>query len=241
MPSMAGKTFGKLAFHLPQATAYGLVQSRSRRCLLNPPAETLIDPRDEIVMIRATDLSEADMLPLPEPVPMDLGARPGSTRPAPMTVSMLSLQLYRQRAPTCVVIQGRMVPMLHMGAKMKRCHLNNVSERSGVTLTCHLYRVKRASLVEKKSAVSAGDWHPSVYKSAGTMTATSLDWGDQGPSSGQTGQGIEPAELPSAFVGPGNGLAATVMQERQASYMYIMPQEHIGSKDSPEVSCTAPC
>ena len=92
MPSMAGKTFGELVFHLPQATAYGLVQSRSRRCLLNPPAETPIDALDEIVMIRATDLSEADMLPLPEPVPMDLGARPESTHPAPMTESMLSLQ-----------------------------------------------------------------------------------------------------------------------------------------------------
>ena len=37
----------------------------------------------------------------------------------------------------------------------------------------------------------------------------------------------------------GNGLAATVMQERQASYMYIMPQEHLSSKDSPEVGRTA--
>ena len=73
MPELAGKTFGELVFHLPQATAYGLVQSRSRRCLLNPPAETVIDKRDEIVMIRSTDLSKADMQPLAEPTHVDMG------------------------------------------------------------------------------------------------------------------------------------------------------------------------
>lgn len=73
MPELAGKTFGELVLHLPQATAYGLVQSRSRRCLLNPPADTLIDRLDEIVMIRATDLSEAEMQPLAEPADMDIG------------------------------------------------------------------------------------------------------------------------------------------------------------------------
>ena len=80
----------------------------------------------------------------------------------------------------------------------------------------------------------AGDWHPSMYRSAPNMTAISLDWGDQGPS----GQ----AEQNAAFIGNGNGLAATVMQERQASYMYIMPQEHLSSKDSPEVCvCVSLC
>lgn len=76
MPELAGRTFGELIFHLPQATAYGLVQSRSRRCLLNPPAETVIDKRDEIVMIRSTDLSKADLQPLAEPVYVDMGAPP---------------------------------------------------------------------------------------------------------------------------------------------------------------------
>ena len=77
MPELAGKTFGELICHLPQATAYGLVQSRSRRCLLNPPAETVIDRRDEIVVIRSTDLSKADIQPLAEPVHVDMGASPG--------------------------------------------------------------------------------------------------------------------------------------------------------------------
>ncbi len=76
MPALAGKTFGELVFHLPQATAYGLVQTRSRRCLLNPPAETVIDKLDEIVMIRATDLSEADLQPLSEPADVDIGEPP---------------------------------------------------------------------------------------------------------------------------------------------------------------------
>ncbi len=60
------------------------------------------------------------------------------------------------------------------------------------------------------------------------MTAVSLDWEDKGPGGSST-------EQASAYIGTGNGLAATVMQERQASYMYIMPQEHLSSKDSPEV------
>ena len=66
-----------------------------------------------------------------------------------------------------------------------------------------------------------------MYRSAPNMSAISLDWGDQGP--------VGQAEQNAAFIGNGNGLAATVMQERQASYMYIMPQEHLSSKDSPEV------
>ncbi len=77
----------------------------------------------------------------------------------------------------------------------------------------------------------AGDWHPSLYRSTPSMSQVSLDWGDNGPGEGS-------AEDPSAFIGTGNGLAATVMQERQASYMYIMPQEHLPGKDSPEVGQT---
>ena len=80
-------------------------------------------------------------------------------------------------------------------------------------------------------ACYAGDWHPSMYRSAPTMTAVSLDWEDRGP-------GGSSAEQAGGLIGTGNGLAATVMQERQASYMYIMPQEHLSSKDSPEVRCT---
>ena len=79
IPALAGKTFGELVFYLPQATAYGLVQSRSRRCLLNPPADTVIDQLDEIVMIRATDLSTAEMQPLDEPAEVDLGEQSSCT------------------------------------------------------------------------------------------------------------------------------------------------------------------
>ena len=38
-----------------------------------------------------------------------------------------------------------------MGARMKQYHLDNgYSKRSGVTLTCRLYRVSRGSLVKKR-------------------------------------------------------------------------------------------
>ena len=79
MPELAGRTFGELIFHLPQATAYGLVQFRSRRCLLNPPAETVLDKLDEVVMIRSTDLSKAEMQPLAEPAYVDMGASASSS------------------------------------------------------------------------------------------------------------------------------------------------------------------
>lgn len=94
---------------------------------------------------------------------------------------------------------------------------------------------KRARMVQTKCFTVAGDWHPSMYRSGSSMSAMSLDWGDQGP--GGTGGGN--AEQAGAFMGSGSGLAANVMQERQASYMYIMPQEHMASKDSPEVSAPA--
>ena len=89
MPALAGKSYGELMFHLPQATAYGLVQSRSRRCLLNPPAETIIDKLDEIVMIRATDLSEAEMQPLAEPVNVDMGASASVASAHPARLALL--------------------------------------------------------------------------------------------------------------------------------------------------------
>ena len=42
VPQLVGRTFGELAFHLPMATVYGVMQFATRRCCLNPPLDTLI-------------------------------------------------------------------------------------------------------------------------------------------------------------------------------------------------------
>jgi hypothetical protein len=42
VPQLVGRTFGTLAFHLPMATVYGIVQFASRRCLLLPPLDTVL-------------------------------------------------------------------------------------------------------------------------------------------------------------------------------------------------------
>lgn len=74
LPQLVGKTFGELQFYLPWATVYGLVQYATRRCVLNPPPDTRVETLDELIVIRATDLREHEVLPLPEPVHVDPGA-----------------------------------------------------------------------------------------------------------------------------------------------------------------------
>lgn len=69
-----GKTFGELQFYLPWATVYGLVQYATRRCVLNPPPDTRVENLDELIVIRATDLREHEVVPLAEPVRVDPGA-----------------------------------------------------------------------------------------------------------------------------------------------------------------------
>jgi len=76
MPELVGRTFGELAFYLPNATVYGLVQYTTRRCVLNPPPDTVVRDFDEVILIRATELREDQVQPLPEPVHVDAGATP---------------------------------------------------------------------------------------------------------------------------------------------------------------------
>ena len=42
VPQLVGKRFGEIAFHLPMATVYGIVQFATRRCLLLPPLDTVL-------------------------------------------------------------------------------------------------------------------------------------------------------------------------------------------------------
>lgn len=42
VPQLVGRTFGELAFYLPMATVYGIMQFSSRRCCLLPPPDTVI-------------------------------------------------------------------------------------------------------------------------------------------------------------------------------------------------------
>ena len=76
VPQLVGRTFGELAFYLPMATVYGIMQFSRRRCYLLPPPDTVIQERDELVMIRAVDLREDQVQPLPEPVQVANGACP---------------------------------------------------------------------------------------------------------------------------------------------------------------------
>ena len=45
VPQLSGRTFSELAFYLPMATVYGIVQFASRRCLLLPPLDTVLQVR----------------------------------------------------------------------------------------------------------------------------------------------------------------------------------------------------
>ena len=78
VPQLVGRTFGELAFYLPMATVYGIMQFASRRCFLNPPLDTVIQERDELILIRAVDLREEQVQPLLEPVQVANGAAPNT-------------------------------------------------------------------------------------------------------------------------------------------------------------------
>lgn len=158
MPVLAGKTFGELVFHLPQATAYGLVQFKSRRCLLNPPAETVIDKLDEIVMIRSTDLSKAEMQPLAEPAHVDMGASASSASVRPALLALLGMcdfvvhrhQVYvlAQFLFCCMSLSTSRVTDSQHRARMCAAHAHVQAFARGMTMACY-----------------AGDWHPSMYRS----------------------------------------------------------------------------
>ena len=99
LPQLVGKTFGELQFHLPWATVYGLVQYATRRCVLNPPPDTRVENLDELIVIRATDLREHEIVPLAEPVHVDPGA---FTCHAPCHVILRG----RQSRPRCHCLRG---------------------------------------------------------------------------------------------------------------------------------------
>ncbi|BDA43260.1 probable ion channel POLLUX at N-terminal half [Coccomyxa sp. Obi] len=145
LPELVGKTFGELQFYLPWATVYGLVQYATRRCVLNPPADTRVENLDELILIRATDLREHEIVPLPEPVRVD-----------------------------------------------------------------------------------PGEWDPEAYRSRAGTSGTDEDWSEMG---------IDERQLQMVgFSGRvrANAASAQLAQERQTSYMYIMPQEHCASPEARE-------
>ncbi|CAL8468748.1 g8288 [Coccomyxa elongata] len=145
LPQLVGKTFGELQFYLPWATVYGLVQYATRRCVLNPPPDTRVENLDELIVIRATDLREHDVVPLAEPVRVD-----------------------------------------------------------------------------------PGEWDPEAYRSRAGVSGTDEDWSEMG---------IDERQLQMVgFSGRvrANAASAQLAQERQTSYMYIMPQEHCSYRETRE-------
>ena len=53
---------------------YGLVQPAQRRCMVLPPADTVIAEDDEVVLTRPVTLPASECQPLATPVSIDLGA-----------------------------------------------------------------------------------------------------------------------------------------------------------------------
>ncbi len=84
----------------------------------------------------------------------------------------------------------------------------------------------------------AGEWDPEAYRSrAGmSMSGTDEDWSEMG---------IDERQLQMVgFSGRvrANAASAQLAQERQTSYMYIMPQEHSSYRESQEVRpCLGMC
>jgi hypothetical protein len=76
---------------------------------------------------------------------------------------------------------------------------------------------------------AAGEWDPEAYRSRAGMSGTDEDWSEMG---------IDERDLQMiGFSGRvrANAASAQLAQERQTSYMYIMPQEHSSYRESQEV------
>lgn len=83
--------------------------------------------------------------------------------------------------------------------------------------------------------VAAGDWDPKLFKSRASMDRSDADWGELG---------VDDRELQMVgFSGRvrANAAAAVPAQDRQASYMYILPPDSPSSRDTPEVRHDSAC
>ncbi len=75
----------------------------------------------------------------------------------------------------------------------------------------------------------AGEWDPEAYRSRAGVSGTDEDWSEMG---------IDERQLQMVgFSGRvrANAASAQLAQERQTSYMYIMPQEHCSYRETREV------
>jgi hypothetical protein len=72
---LQGTRFGDLYALFPDGIVLGLASRATGEATLLPPAETLVGPDDDLVMMRPTSIRESEYQPLSQPMHTDLGAR----------------------------------------------------------------------------------------------------------------------------------------------------------------------
>lgn len=73
IPLPAGKQFQELPFWFPDGIVFGLVNHKTRKVKMNPLPHTLVEPGDEILVIRPTVLPTGQRYtPAQSPVRRDL-------------------------------------------------------------------------------------------------------------------------------------------------------------------------
>ncbi|KAK9908516.1 hypothetical protein WJX75_009020 [Coccomyxa subellipsoidea] len=73
LPPLVGVPFGDLALRFADGTVLGLLNRRSGKCDIAPPADTLVGPHDDLVMMRPTGLAPGMYQPLAAPLAVSIG------------------------------------------------------------------------------------------------------------------------------------------------------------------------
>ena len=74
-----GKRFDELPLWFPDGIVFGLVNHDSRQVKMNPPPEAIVEPGDDILVIRPTCLPDGPYRPAEQPVPHGIGVSPLET------------------------------------------------------------------------------------------------------------------------------------------------------------------
>lgn len=108
---MQGTRFGDLFAFFPDGIVLGLADKATGEAALLPPADTLLGPDEDLVMMRPTSIREADYKPLKQRLHMQLGE--GSAAPEAPCIVTTILQSAAFASPVC--------PLSRRASPLSRC------------------------------------------------------------------------------------------------------------------------
>ena len=219
---MQGRRLSQVHRMFPTGLVLGVYSTVTKETSLNPPAATRVKAGDVLVMMRPTNVAPSQYVPIPEPVPIDLG-EPRSVHTQPRThLRLLPVLL----GPWCALYDGLVSP--------GSCTCTQVPPPTNVALQWKTLPVVQAGMVaigprrlcSPRQHFRAGGWDATSYVQRSHDEAPASVMGSREESlqrqAGFSGQ-------PRVVGKPGPNAA------NQCTGLYMLPLEYTTSSDEPEV------